>query len=189
MVLRLVVVIPHKAFHEFVDKKKLESVDTLPNLHERARAAIKEFVQEHTGYSKEPIACLSKFRGAPGSLRSIGVDVREILTSSPGSTIWELKVQEDMVVSVDYETLMDISYKMHQQTDEEFLDFLAEELKQFLVQGKLDESDDVISFIPFLALSKCLSVSKIDDFWGMEELNVPGVETVKLLGINVFNRR
>lgn len=183
-IIKLVVVIPHSSFAEFKEKKRLEAVDTMPNIHPSARAAIKAFIQTNTGYVNEPIACLSRFRGGPGTISNVKIDVREVLTTSPGTTLWELHMPDDMLVSVTHEDLMRISSAMHKETNPNMLELLSEDLQDLLHPGVID-GEEVISFIPFIDFSKCKAVAKIDNYWGMEDLNI-GIEQVRLFGVNVF---
>lgn len=183
--IQLVVVVPKDKYPILVEQKRLDAVDTMPKLHPAAKKVIRDFVKGYTGFEKDPIACLSRFHGRPGAISHVQLRVREVLTTTPGTTMWELHMPDDMVVSVNFNMLTSISSQMWECEDEMMLEFMQEDLQEQLVKGYL-EDDDVVSFIPFIDLKRCRFVAKVDNAWGMENLSVPGVEQVKLFDINIF---
>lgn len=183
--IQLIAVIPKTRLKDFVDRKKLESLDSMPMIDPRAKSVIQNFIQNYTGYDKLPIACLSRFNGNPGSIEKIGTQVGQILTTSTGSTLWELQMPDDMVVSINFSDLMTKSNEFSEATSEDEIEMLTEDLEDLLVKGYLAD-DDVISFIPFLDYNRCKIAAVIDNSWGTQKLNLPGIEQVKLFNLNNF---
>lgn len=182
---RLTAVIPRNMLDIFLEKKRLDALDTMPTLHPRVKDAIRKIVHNYTGYSNEPVACISRYNGVSGEIKNIGVNVRQVLKTSPGTTMWELRMPSDMAVSIKFNELLEISSSMTAADEEIELEMLEEQLTDCIIEGYL-EDDDVVSFIPFIDFSRCEFYAKIDSSWGFDPLVVPGVEQVKLVDMNIF---
>lgn len=182
---QLVAVIPKEIFDKFVQNKRVDSLDTMPQLSANVKAVIREFMSDNVGYDKDPIACLSKYNGVPTDIQTVGYHVSEILPTKTGSTLWQMQMPEDMVISVGVEDLLSYSHMMRDVEDDFELEILGEDFKNLLSIG-YSESPDVVSFLPFIDLNKCKQFAAIDESWDLSRIEVPGVEKVKLVNMNVF---
>lgn len=185
--IKLITVIPRELAIRFIDVKRIDSLDTMPQIHDAIKDAIREAIREYTGYDNEPIAGLSRFNNTPGELQRVGTSISEYLPTKPGSTLWELYMPEDMVISVNFTDLLSYNKMVLDAppNDEWIITTIIEDFKDKIVPG-YSEGEDVISFIPFIDLNRCKFYALIDQSWGIEELSIPGVEQVKLTNLIVF---
>lgn len=181
---QVVAVLPRETFELFLQSKKVERLDTLPQLGERVKNAIRQFMEDNVGYSNEPIACLSRYNNEQGKLPDVGRHMQELFPVRSGSSFWQLQMPEDMVISIEYSDLLTYSMALERADDFE-LEFIEEEFKEKLILGYL-EGNDVVSFLPFLDYSRCKFVSLIGDEWKIDKVDVPGVEVVTLHDLNIF---
>lgn len=183
--IQLVAVIPKEYFDPFVQSKKLKDLDTMPQVNQKVKHYLKDFISDNVGFDESPIACLSKYNGQTSDLKKIGLSVSDILPTRAGSSLWQLAMPEDMVVSIGFEDLLKFSSLMEETDDPDELVLLGSEFKDNLVIGYSD-SDDAVSFIPFIELSKCKVYGFVDEKWNMDSRPVPGVEQIRLVNVDVF---
>lgn len=181
---KLITVIPIDLAMQFIDVKRLAEIDTMPQLHPTLKQAIRDSIRENVGYDSEPIAALSRYNNTPSELKSVGTSISEYIPTKPGSTLWELHMPDDMVISVSFPDLLSYNHIL-EDADEDMAEMLMEEFKSKIRVGYIEE-EDVISFIPFIDLKRCKFFAQIDQSWGIGDFTVPGVEKVKLTDMHVF---
>src|SRR5690554_4011956 len=97
--IQVITSIPQDLAVTFITEKKMEGLDTMPHLHSGIKSCVKKFVQDNIGYESYPIACISRYNGISGELKGIGANVSEFIPTKAGSSLWQLQMPEDMVVS------------------------------------------------------------------------------------------
>lgn len=186
-IVKLITVIPRDLAIEFIDVKRLSSLDTMPQIHPAIKSTIRDAIREYVGYDNEPIAGLSRFNNTPSELKSVGTSISEYIPTKPGSTLWELNMPEDMVISVSFTDLLTYNSMVAgiPEGDDLSLEITLEDFKGKISIGYV-EGEDVISFIPFIDLNRCKFFALIDQSWGIGDFTVPGVEQIKLTNLHVF---
>ena len=184
--IQVITVIPKEIAERLREEKRVEGLDTIPHIASEVKRVVQEFIRDNVGYDKTPIAALSKLDGMPGELEKVGLKAKYVIPTLPGTTLWQLSMPEDMVVSVSYKDLLFFSNEFKKVGDEEEKQILSDEFKERLSVGYLDD-DDVMSFIPFIDLNRCSLMAFIDRSWGIGEFSVPGVKEIKLVNLDMFN--
>lgn len=82
---------------------------------------IKEIMAQRVGYENLPMACLS---GIPNSTEVSGESVLSVLPmNSRNSVIFQLEMPEDMILSISFSTLLDISNQANEINDPQSSEF------------------------------------------------------------------
>lgn len=179
----MLTVIPHNKAAEFLKNKSLHEFNTMPQLDSRVRKAIREYMSDNVGYSELPIACFGK----PDKNKNVSADdIMHVLPlNNNNDIIFQLDMPSDMVVSVDFNTLMDASNEVKHAIDESDVDFILDEFKDELSLGVSPSSTSVI-FIPFLDLDRCRFYAKINNEFGMDDIDFPSIERMDVRKITSF---
>lgn len=181
----MLTIVPYKYAKDFKEKGRISDFSTLPQIHEKTMQVIRDFIEENVGYDNLPLASLRCVK--TGSLE--GVDFEEYLTANSNeSVLFQLEIPEDMIVSVDYDVLLECSNDMFHAIDEMDLDFSADTLRCNLTLGiEGDESDGIISFIPFLDYDKCKFFAKLSkDFKAEGNMLEDGKTQIRLKTLSSF---
>lgn len=182
----LVAVVPPELLDSFLADKKLEGVDGMPSLSSFVKEGLRRYIQRKVGYDGNPIACLSNYNGTPPELSKVWKHMDEVLTVRTGSSLWELRMPEDMLVSVDLQDLLTISEETQgMDYDDEDADLYIEDLESILKVG-YKEGQETVSFIPFLDLKKCRVGMVLAEGWSANKLAIPGIRFLDLKTLNVF---
>lgn len=155
----MLTIVPNRYVHDFKEKGRISNFNTLPQLHPKAMEVIRDFVKENVGYDNLPLASLKC--AMTGSLD--GVDLQEYLSiNAHDSVLFQLEVPEDMIVSVDYDTLLQYSENMKNSMDDFQMLMEQEMLTEELFVGIANDSEGMISFIPFLDYDRCKFFARLD---------------------------
>lgn len=185
---RMITAIPRELAMQLKDKKRIKDYNTLPQLHARLVAAIKEHFMETVGYDNSPIACLSKTKHRAVSLREAGADVvHYIPVRANDSVILELKMPEDCIVSAEYSRLLDCSKDLAAcngdvVAENDVIELFMDELQT----GIGEDLVDAISFIPFIELEKCQFFAILDKAFSVSDFELPGIQKIDLHELNSF---
>lgn len=121
----------------------------------------------------------------------VGESVLSVLPmNSRNSVIFQLEMPEDMILSISFSTLLDISNQANEINDPQSseFDFLCQDLEDAMVLGFDSSLDDPVSFVPFLALDKCKCLVQITDEIKDEDLHMDAVTEVSLRALTSFSR-
>jgi hypothetical protein len=186
--IKLITVIPRDLAIQFIDVKRISNtLDTIPQVDKVLKNAIKECIKENIGYDNEPIAGLSRYNNTASELKVVGTSISSYIPTKPGSTLWELHMPDDMVMSMPFTELLSYNQQIKEidPSDQDMIDMIVEDFKSRIKLGYVEE-DDVISFIPFIDLKRCKFFALIDQSWSIGDFSVPGVEQVKLTNMHMF---
>ena len=175
---KMLTVVPTTLAVQLMQKKRITDYNTLPQINKDVMRVIKEIMAQRVGYENLPMACLS---GIPNSTEVSGESVLSVLPmNSRNSVIFQLEMPEDMILSISFSTLLDISNQAN--------DFLCQDLEDAMVLGFDSSLDDPVSFVPFLALDKCKCLVQITDEIKDEDLHMDAVTEVSLRALTSFSR-
>lgn len=155
----MLTIVPNRYARDFKEKGRISNFSTLPQIHPKAMEVIRNFVKDNVGYDNLPLASLKC--ATAGSLD--GVDLQEYLSmNAHDSVLYQLEIPEDMIVSIDYDSLLRYSDNMKNSFDNFQLLMEQEMLTEELFIGIADDSEGMISFIPFLDYNRCKFYAKLD---------------------------
>lgn len=181
--------VPSNLALELCNKKRIKDYNTLPQLNQQVLELIRECMVQRVGYSNLPMACLSQAKSSDGHAVT-GDDILTYLpVNSKTSVIFQLEMPEDMIISIDFGELLEVSQMADEMTNpptEMERDILRMTLEDKLFLGMNPEIGDPISFIPFLDLARCRFYAKFNDNFETEELNLPGIEKMSLIELTSF---
>lgn len=181
--------VPANLAAELCAKKRIEDYNTLPQLNSTVLELVREYMVERVGYSNLPMACLSQAKNGEGKVIT-GDDILTYLpVNSKNSVIFQIEMPEDMILSINFNELLEISSTADTMTSppsEIELEILKDSLEDKLRLGTGKEISDPISFIPFLDLDKCRFYAKFNDNFETEELDLPGIEKMSLSELTSF---
>ena len=181
---KMLTVVPTTLAVQLMQKKRITDYNTLPQINKDVMRVIKEIMAQRVGYENLPMACLS---GIPNSTEVSGESVLSVLPmNSRNSVIFQLEMPEDMILSISFSTLLDISNEINDPQSSE-IDFLCQDLEDAMVLGFDSSLDDPVSFVPFLALDKCKCLVQITDEIKDEDLHMDAVTEVSLRALTSFN--
>lgn len=184
---KMLTVVPTTLAVQLMQKKRITDYNTLPQINKDVMRVIKEIMAQRVGYENLPMACLS---GIPNSTEVSGESVLSVLPmNSRNSVIFQLEMPEDMILSISFSTLLDISNQANEINDPQssVFDFLCQDLEDAMVLGFDSSLDDPVSFVPFLALDKCKCLVQITDEIKDEDLHMDAVTEVSLRALTSFN--
>ena len=105
----MLTIVPNKYAKDLKESGRISNFSTLPQIHPMAMEVIRNFVSENIGYDNLPLASLKC--ATTGSLA--GVEFSEYLSvNSKDSVLFQLEIPEDMIVSINYDTLLRCSANM-----------------------------------------------------------------------------
>lgn len=181
---KMLTVIPSNLAQELSEKKKIKDYNTLPQLNDWILSAVREYMIEKVGYPNLPMACLSSVH-SKGDID--GEDILSILpANSKDSVIFQLEMPEDMIVSIGFSELLEISNESNDAADPMELEFLKERLYDALQLGFDETTVDQISFIPFLAFDRCSFYAKLDTNFQASDLHLTGLREMRVKELASF---
>lgn len=169
---KMVTVVPKKIVKGLTkDNNRIKSYSTLPQLTSEMIDVIQKFFAEKVGFDDLPIACLSRVHRKSVSLSNPEVNVPEYLpTKANESMLIEFSMPVDMIVSVDYDSVIDTSLELSSAEDAGERELILEDFSEKLALGLGQYSEDnaeVISFVPFIDLSRCTTFAILDENFTM----------------------
>jgi hypothetical protein len=181
----MLTVVPTELAASLCDKKKVKDYNTLPQLNKAVIETVREFMTENVGYSELPMACL-RINAKNESIEESDF-FHYIPANSKENVLFQLEMPEDMIVSISYQTLLDASVEAEEcGGDRDGLALVKEDLMEQLKVGELSESEEVISFIPFLEYTRCKFYARFDDNFEPIEIDLPGLEKLPLAKLSAF---
>lgn len=181
--------VPINLATELCAKKRIKNYNTLPQLNSAVLELVKEYMAERVGYSDLPMACLCQAKSGDGHAIT-GDDILTYLpVNSKNSVIFQIEMPEDMIISINFNELLEISSTadgMSTPLNDIELEILKDQLDEKMHLGIGKEVSDPISFIPFLDLDRCRFYAKFNDNFETEELNLPGIEKMSLSELASF---
>lgn len=179
----MLTVIPHNKAVELLQNRSLHEFNTMPQIDQRVRKVIREFMSENVGYSELPIACFGK---SDAKHNVAAEDIMHVLpVNVKNDIIFQLDMPSDMVVSVDFNKLMQASTDVKNAVDEDDAQFVLDEFKDELQLGNNPSTTSVI-FIPFLDLDRCRFYAKFNNDFGAEDIDFPTIEKMDVRKITAF---
>lgn len=179
----MLTVIPQNKANELLQSKCLRDFNNMPQLDPRIRKEIRSYMAENVGYENLPIACFGR------SEHKKNLDAADIMHVLPMNAktdiIFQLDMPSDMVVSIDFNELMEASNDVKNAIDEEDAAYILEEFRDKLQRG-LSPSETSVIFIPFLDLDRCRFYAKASEDMGTNELDFPTVERMDIRKITSF---
>lgn len=181
----MITIVPRDKAQEFITTGRIGNYNTIPQVNKELIQVIKSFIHKNVGYDNLPVACLSKAEGVEGSLSEIGIGVNDYIPVSSSTILFELQMPEDMVVSVPFEDLLNVSAELNKCKEDWEKEIFLEEFTDKLAKG-IVPGENIISFIPFIDLKRCKFFAMINENWGVDNLNIPGLKEIKLNNLSVF---
>lgn len=183
----MLTVVPVKLATDLGNKKRVKDYNTLPQVNKSVLEVIREYISEKIGYDDLPMACLMKPANGSGS----AIDVMNYLPmNAKNSVLFVLEMPDDMIVSIDFSTLIKTSAEIaeaEEEGDQDEIEFLSDNLKENLKLGISDGASNDISFIPFLDYSRCRFFATLNtDFSTGQKLDIPGIEEMSLRELSAF---
>lgn len=183
----MLTIIPKELAMDLNDKKRVKDYNTLPQLNPAVLEAVRGFFRDKVGYADLPMACLQQPKDRNGKVM-FQTDFADYLpVNNKESVLFVLEMPEDLIVSVNYGYLLDMSENMNGCSDDEgMIDYLKEELTENLTLGIISD-DNAISFIPFLDYSRCRFFAAFNsNFEPDETLKLPGIAPIDLRELTSF---
>ena len=180
---KVLTIVPMSIAQNLSDTSRVQNFNSLPQLSEEALGIISDYVTETVGYSNLPIACLAQPEGGYDTSFTDYLPV-----NSKDSVLFSLEMPNDMIVSVDYTELLDISKELHEETDVEEKEYLKDSLKDALFLGIGENRKNIISFIPFLDYNRCKFYATFSsNFAADKKFKIPGLTEMNLRELKYFN--
>lgn len=169
-------------------EKKLYGLISMPELNQKVLNGVKKFMDDNIGrYDNIPVVVLSRYNGMSASIRNVGADIQEVFRVKSGVVLLDMGIPQDSIASISLSALWDINRRMAEADDEFTLDMLTDELMYELKLGDIENEDDVISFTPYIDLSRCNMYAVIGANWEVGDVSLPGVKQINLTHINLFS--
>lgn len=183
----VITVVPIKTINQLNKTTRIKALNTIPNVNTRLLNTIKEFMFENVGYNNFPIACL---KVSDDILKSGHNIIHYLPANSLEDAILVFHVPEDLVVSVTYQELLEMSNVVTNCSDDpDSLQLILEDFKELLNVGSPDiEKSEVLYFLPFLDLSYCKGYAFFDENFNAQKskIKLKDVEHYSLDRLTVF---
>lgn len=179
----IVTIIPSKLAKDFGEHKKIENFHNMPQIPMIVMGWIKEFMENNVGYANLPMA------GISGLHSSDSEDILHVIPGKPDESILlQLEVPEDMIVPVAYSKLLDYAEKVNAAgtNNSVALEILHDQFLEELECGDVDDSGEVISFIPFLDFNKCTCYALLNENFQIGDFKIDGLPQKSLNQIASF---
>lgn len=181
----MLTVIPANLVEELRQNRSVHEYNTMPQISRKILDAVRDFMSRKVGYSELPMACF----GMPDDRTQSG-SVENILTYLPvnnkDDVLFQLDMPNDMIVSVNFNTILEASNDANACLDDEELEFVLEEFSDELHLGLSDRSSKDIIFIPFLDADRCRFYARFNDRFDTEELDLPGIAKMDIRKLTSF---
>lgn len=184
----MLTIIPKNLAMDLNDKKRVKDYNTLPQLNKTVLETIRNFFGDKVGFTNLPMACLRQPRDKDGKLL-LQTDFADYLpVNNKDSVLFILEMPDDLIVSVDYGYLLEVSESINECADDEsMIEYLCEELQNNLQLGIDSSKENSISFIPFLDYSRCRFFAAFNDnFEPDESVQLPGLSQIDLRELTSF---
>lgn len=177
-------VVPVSIAKDLCDRKRIMDYNTMPNVNPAILDAVREFMNENVGYENLPIACLQISKKQSDDNSNV---LHYIPANSKDNVLFQLEMPEDMVVSVNYQDLLDASSEIETLGgDIDSIECAKEDFKELLIIGGNPSDPETISFIPFLEYSKCKLYARFDENFQPKEMELPGIDRMPLAKLAAF---
>ena len=166
---------------------KVDHVDNLNGYNKCLLKYIQEFVASHVGFDVQPIATVSRMYDENIKIEESYECLGEFLPVTSGRLILELSLPKDLCVSIDFETVLDLNSRFNRYSNDEFeLELLREELHENLKVGAIDNTDNVITFVPYLSVKHANKFLLLTEDWSGEKFELAGIPQVKIKTMDIF---
>ena len=128
---------------------------------------------------------LHEFNTMPQIDQRVRKVIRVLPVNVKNDIIFQLDMPSDMVVSVDFNKLMQASTDVKNAVDDDDAQFVLDEFKDELQLGSNPSTASVI-FIPFLDLDRCRFYAKFNNDFGAEDIDFPTIEKMDVRKITAF---
>ena len=184
----MLTVVPKDKAVSLVQSGALVNFNNLPNLNDEVLSTIKDFFAEKVGYANLPLACLRQVKDSSGNLVLTKDFMNYLPVNSKESVLFILEMPSDLIVSIDYSVLLDISAAMTDASgDSDAIQLFKEDLIDQLRLGVTESRDDMISFIPFLDKGRCKFFAAFNqNFEPDSSLDIPGMSKLSLHELTAF---
>lgn len=185
--IRMLTVVPTDLAAQLVQKRRITDYNTLPQINKSVMKIVKEIMTQKVGYENLPMACLS---GVSNTTEVSGENIISYLPlNNKNSVVFQLEMPSDMVLSIPFSTLLDISNQADMIDDPKSPDFeyIREELEDEIILGFDQDIIDPISFIPFLAVDRCQCFVCLTDKIHDGDLHMSAVSEMSLKALSSFN--
>ena len=164
----IVTSLPKTVVKSLTQSRVAGKINTIPSIAEEAIDVIKEYFAENVGYENIPIAGLVKLNNKKLNLSGQNTELIESGTlpvKANDSMLLEFVVPADSVVTCDLQYILEISEEFGLVEDDDEREQIRQRLKRHLCVGMPDpdETEDLLSFIPFLDLSQCQHFAILDE--------------------------
>ena len=177
-------VVPVSIAKDLCDRKRIMDYNTMPNVNPAILDAVREFMNENVGYENLPIACLQIGKKQSDDNSNV---LHYIPANSKDNVLFQLEMPEDMVVSVNYQDLLDASSEIETLGgDIDSIECAKEDFKELLIIGGNPSDPETISFISFLEYSKCKLYARFDENFQPKEMELPGIDRMPLAKLAAF---
>ncbi|GAA0101718.1 hypothetical protein UT300012_24330 [Paraclostridium bifermentans] len=180
----------------FGDALKLVKEEELFNselnvIEPKLKEVLMERLKETTSIEEGVIMCVHTVDGETVSLPEHYSDMTEFLYVENETLVLEIKVDDDMILSMPFDTLINFRNRIEAEEDPELLDLIYKDFKDSLMPGKIDpivwqekyddyEMDNIISFIPAIDIKCCKMFVRLNKDWENEDFSLGNVPQLKL---------
>lgn len=169
---------------QLVDMNNISSSELNQNLNKELVGIIQEFIRDNTGFEAGFIACVQRIEGSPINLEEHYDEVSNYLQVATGTIILEMKVDEDLEISMKFEDLLEFNRKFN-NSDEIMQGYLKRELHDSLIVGEIEDEEDVVTFLPFVDINNCTYFIMLTEDWDAGEFELGDVPQIKLKRLNI----
>ena len=175
---------------KLVKEKEIVESELNP-VEQKLKEVLMDTFEATTSLREGVIMCVHTVEGETVSLPEHYSDMTEYLYITDETLVLEMKVEDDVMLSIPFDTLVDFRNKIEEENDPELLELIYQEFKESLMPGKIDlavwqekyedyEIENIITFIPAIDISYCKMFVKLDNNWDNEDYNLGNVPQLKL---------
>ena len=175
---------------KLVNEKEISESDLNP-IELKLKEVLMDKFEDTTSIREGVIMCVHTIEGETVSLPEHYSDMTEYLYITDETLVLEMKVEDDLTLSIPFDILVDFRNRIEKTEDPELLDLVYQEFKENLTPGKIDlsvwqekyedyEIENIITFIPAIDISYCKMFVKLDRNWDNEDYSLGNVPQLKL---------
>lgn len=177
----MITAVPRNLAKKLSMEKRISNYNNLPQVNGKILDCIQSFLKSQTGFDYLPMACVCKMDSSVFTLEKAsknmsvagGNVVGPLPIKAKETTLFELSVPEDCIVTIELSDLLTASEEINEMVrnrsgDTE--DYL-EDFSQTLSVGMLD-GENVVAFIPFLDFTYCKLWAVMDKSFQQSDSNI-----------------
>lgn len=175
---------------KLINEKEIVESELNP-IETKLKEVLMDRFEETTSLREGVIMCVHTVEGDTVSLPEHYSDMTEYLYVTDKTLILEMKVDDDVMLSLPFDTLVEFRNRIEAESDPELLELIYQEFRETLMPGKIDlavwqekyddyEMDNIITFIPAIDISYCKMFVKLNKNWEDEDYNLGNVPQLKL---------